>query len=168
MFNMHTMVGKPPHQINMPRLDAYILSNEERVQLHAEAEEAPSNDILLDIRAGYVGGEYPLRGRLRLRSFHEVLSFIGRGIEEEPEFDVPPDPRTPAITENPVHALEVVEARRSPPGAHLSVEWRGYHYAVREQSGYQWNKKAFSLLYQLFQMSMSPFAATGPAITISK
>ena len=104
---------------------------------HAEAEEAPANDILLDIRAGYAGGEYPLRGRLRLRSFHEVVSFIGRGIEEEPEFDVPPDPRTPAITENPVHTLEIVEARQSPPGVDLSVEWRGYHYAVREQTGYQ-------------------------------
>ena len=155
-------------RVMITNYDPAILSNEERVQLHAEAEEAPANDILLDIRAGYVGGEYPLRGRLRLRSFHEVVSFIGRGIEEEPEFDVSPDPRTPAITENPVHALEVVEARQSPPGAHLSVEWRGYHYAVREQSGYQWNKKAFSLLYQLFQMSMSPVAATGPAITISK
>ena len=114
------------------------------------------------------GGEYPLHGRLRLRSFHEVVTFIGRGIEEEPEVDVPPDPRTPAITENPVRTLEIVEARESPPGADLSVQWRGYHYAVREQSGYQWNKKAFSLLYQLFQMSMSPVGATGPAITIAK
>ncbi len=155
-------------RVMITNYDPAILSNEERVQLHAEAEEAPANDILLDIRAGYAGGEYPLRGRLRLRSFHEVVSFIGRGIEEEPEFDVAPDPRTPAITENPVHTLEIVEARKSPPGADLSVEWRGYHYAVRDQSGYQWNKKAFSLLYQLFQMSMSAVAATGPVVTISK
>ena len=122
----------------------------------------------MDIRNGYTGGEYPLHGRLRLRSFHEILTFIGRGIEEEPEFDVPPDPRTPTIRENPTHTLEIIEARQSPPGADLSVEWHGWHYAVRAQSGYQWNKKAFSLLYQLFQMSVSTVEESGPAITISK
>lgn len=82
--------------------------------------------------------------------------------------DSPPDFRTPAIRENPPVTLEIVEARRPPPGAGLSLELNGYHYAVRPQSGYQWNKKAFSLLYQLFQMSVSTVAQTGPAITISK
>ena len=155
-------------RVMITNYDPAVLSNEERIQLHAEAEEAPANDILVDIRAGYAGGEYPLHGRLRLRSFHEILTFIGRGIEEEPEFDVPPDPRTPSIRENPAHTLEITEARKTPPGADLSVEWHGYHYAVRAQSGYQWNKKAFSLLYQLFQMSVSTVEKSGPAITISK
>ena len=109
-----------------------------------------------------------MHGRLRLRSFHEILNFIGRGIEEEPEFDVPPDRRTGAITENPVRTLEIVEAAQPLPGAGLSVTFSGYHYAVREQSGYQWNKKAFSLLYQLFQMSVYATDKSGPAITISK
>lgn len=155
-------------RVMITNYDPAVLSNDERFRLHEEAEEAPANDILVDIRAGYAGGEYPLHGRLRLRSFHEILTFIGRGIEEEPEFDVPPDPRTPAIRDNPVHSLEIIETRQSPPGADLSVEWRGYYYAVRAQSGYQWNKKAFSLLYQLFQMSMSTVEKSGPAITISK
>jgi len=48
------------------------------------------------------------------------------------------------------------------------VQLNGLHYAVQTQSGYQWNRKAFSLLYQLFQMSVSTVAQTGPAITISK
>jgi hypothetical protein len=148
--------------------DPAVLSNEERRQLHAEAEEAPPNDVLIDIRPGYFGGEYPLHGRLRLRSFHEVLTFIGRGMEEEPEFDVPPDPRTPPIRENPVHTLEVIEAKRPPPEGELSVEWRGHHYALQRQSGYEWNRKVFSLLYQLFQMSVSTQAAPAPAITIAK
>ncbi|HEY2944093.1 MAG TPA: hypothetical protein VGN09_16785, partial [Vicinamibacteria bacterium] len=107
--------------------DPSILSNEERFRLHEKAEEAPFNDILMDIRPGYTGGEVPLHGRLRLRSFHEVLTFIGRGIEEEPEYDVAPDPRSPSISENPVHTLEIVEARSSPPGDGLSVELNGYH-----------------------------------------
>jgi hypothetical protein len=39
---------------------------------------------------------------------------------------------------------------------------------VRQETGYQWNKKAFSMLYELFQMSVSNVEPTGPAITISK
>ena len=85
-------------RVMITNYDPDILSNEERLRLHREAEEAPSNDILIDIRAGQVGGEFAMHGRLRLRSFHEVLTFIGRGISEEPEFDVAPDPRTPSIT----------------------------------------------------------------------
>jgi hypothetical protein len=136
--------------------------------LHEPAEEAPFNDILVDIRPGYPGGELPLHGRIRLRSFHEILTFIGRGIEEEPEYDVPPDPRTPLISENPPRTLEILEARSLPPGVDLSVSLKGYQYALQPQSGYQWNRKAFSLLYQLFQMTVATVPSSGPAITISK
>jgi hypothetical protein len=155
-------------RVMITNYDPAVLSNEERVRLHAEADEAPAADILMDIRSGYPGGEYPLHGRLRLRSFHEILNFIGRGMEEELEFDVPPDPRTPLITENPVHTLQILETSQAPPGADLSVEWHDHYYSVQPQAGYQWNKKAFSLLYQLFQMSVSTVEQSGPAITISK
>lgn len=155
-------------RVMITNYDPSILSNEERLTLHAEAEEAPANDIFLDIRKGYIGGEYPLHGRLRLRSFHEILNFIGRGINEEPEFDVAPNPSTPPVTENPVHTLEIVEANQAPLRADLSVAAHGFYYSVREQTGYQWNKKAFSLLYQLFQMSVYADQKSGPVISISK
>ncbi len=148
--------------------DPETLSSDERFRLHEEAENAPANDVLLDIRSGYVGGEYPMHGWLRLRSFHEILTFIGRGMAEEPEFDVAPDPRTPAVTENPAHILEIVETKSKPPGSELSVQLDGNYYALRPETGYQWNKKAFSMLYQLFQMSVAPVDKSGPAITISK
>ena len=160
------------HRINgrvvVTNYDPAILSNEERVRLHEEAEEAPFNDIFVDIRPGYTGGEFPIHGRLRLRSFHEILTFIGRGMEEEREYDVLPDQRTPYIQENPTEALDIVESRTPPPGDDLSVALNGYHYYVRSESGYQWNRKAFSLLYQLFQMSVSTAAQPGPVITIAK
>ena len=155
-------------RVMITNYDPSVLSNEERLKLHAEAEEAPANDIFLDIRKGHVGGEYPLHGRLRLRSFHEILTFIGRGIKEEPEFDVPPNPSTPPVTENPVHTLEIAEANQAFSNADLVVASHGFYYAVRDQSGYQWNRKAFSLLYQLFQMSVYADQKLGPAITISK
>jgi hypothetical protein len=155
-------------RVMITNYDPSVLSNDERTRLHAEAEEAPPNDILLDIRAGYVGGEYPMHGRIRLRSFHEVLNFIGRGMVEEPEFDVPPDPRTPSMTENPVHTLEISELASAPADDELSVELHGRYYSVRQETGYQWNKKAFSMLYQLFQMAVANIEPAGPAITISK
>jgi hypothetical protein len=97
-----------------------------------------------------------------------VLTFIGRDIEEEPEYDVLPDPRTPMISENPVHTLEILETDRVPSRVDFSVALNGSYYAVRPETGYQWNRKAFSLLYQLFQMTVSAVPQTGPAITISK
>lgn len=148
--------------------DPSTLSNGERLKLHAEADEAPANDIFVDIRKGYTGGEYPLHGRLRLRSFHEILNFIGRGINEEPEFDVAPNPSTPPVTENPVHTLEIAETSQVPSGADISVASHGHYYSIQDQAGYQWNKKAFSLLYQLFQMSVYAEDKSGPIITISK
>lgn len=155
-------------RVMITNYDPDTLSNAERLRLHDEAEQAPANDILFDIQPGHPGGEFPLHGRLRLRSFHEILTFIARGMEEEPEYDVPPDPRTPAIQENPIRTLEIVEARRLPGDAGLRVAFESNQYAVRQQSGYQWNQKVFSLLYQLFQMSVSEVAPGGPTIAIAK
>lgn len=155
-------------RVMITNYDPSLLSNEERFRLHEEAEEAPFNDILVDIRAGHFGGEFAMHGRLRLRSFHEILTFIGRGVGEEREYHVPPDPRSPPIGENPASTMEILESRRPPTAASLSVHLNGLHYAVRPQPGYQWNRKVFSLLYQLFQMSVSTVVQSGPAITISK
>src|SRR5215510_14087706 len=67
-------------RIIITNYDPAILSNEERIRLHEEAEAGPSNAIMMDIGPGHPGGEYPLHGQLRLRSFYNVLSFIARDI----------------------------------------------------------------------------------------
>lgn len=155
-------------RVMITNYDPDLLPNDERQHLHDQADEAPFNDVIIDIRPGFVGGEMPLHGRLRLRSFHEILTFLGRSAGEEPEYQVAPDKRTPIIGENPVFAMEIVEARRTPAGARFSVELNGLHYAVRPEKGYAWNEKVFSLLYQLFQMTVSSVPDAGPAITIAK
>ena len=96
--------------------------------------------------------EIKVHGRSRLGRFHKILTFVGRGIEEEPEFDVPLDQRSALYCRKP--GAHPGDHRGAPvaPGADLSVAWHGHHYAVREQSGYRLNKKAFSLPDQLFQM----------------
>ena len=144
------------------------LPNDERVRLQEEAKQAPPNQVLLDIRPQFVGGEYPLHGSLRLRSFLNVLTFIGRDIAAEREFDVAPDPRSPPVNENPAHTLEIVESDRDSNHAELSVHLADHSYALATQGGYQWNKKAFTVLYQLFQMSVAPAPANTPLITIAK
>jgi len=66
-----------------------------------------------------------------------------------------------------VSTLQISESKEAPAGV-VSVRLGGYYYAVASQNGYQWNQKTFSLLYQLFQMSVSSVAAPGPSITIAK
>lgn len=156
-------------RIVITNYDPASLSNAERIRLQEEAERNSLEEITVDIRAGQAGGEVPLHGRFRLRSFHSVLSFLGRAIEEEREYDVPPDRRTPPVSENPVSAMEVLESESSPPGAERVVKYKGRYYAVGPETGYQWNKEAFRLLSQIFQMTVGSLPQTaGPAITISK
>jgi hypothetical protein len=144
------------------------LPTAELTALYKEANQLPDSDVLVDIRPAHTGGEFPIHGVLRLRSFLNVLSFLGRGISEEPEFDVAADPRTPNIQENPVHTLEIAVGNAAPKGATLSIDLGGHTFAVRPQRGYQWNKKAFSMLCQLFQMSVAPTTPPPPLITIAK
>lgn len=148
--------------------DPSKLSEAERRRLHALAEDAPYNDVLIDVRQEFTGGELPIQGRLRLRSFHEVLTFVGRAMGEEPERDVKPDPRTPPVAENPVTTLEIVEAPSAPDDAAVAITLHGRSYAVVRQPGYPWNLKAFTLLNQLFQMTVATVTNNGPSITIAK
>jgi hypothetical protein len=75
-------------------LDPSVLSNDERMRLNDEAAENLDDEVMIDIRYGYVGGEYPLHGKFRLRSFSNVIGFLGQAMGEDPEYDVPRDPRT--------------------------------------------------------------------------
>lgn len=102
-------------RIMITNYDPDLLSKEERIRLNGEAEQNAPNDLLVDIRPGYPGGEYPLHGRFRLRSFSNILYFIGRSLASEPEYAVAKDPRTPFIAQNPVSVLAVAETESRPP-----------------------------------------------------
>jgi len=156
-------------RIIVTNYDPKLLSNDERSALNDEAERSLDDEVVLDIRQGAVGGEWPMHGKFRLRSFYNVITFIGRSMGEEPEYDVPRDPRTPQPTENPASTVGVVEADSEPAGADRAVRYAGHYYALRPESGYQWNRKAFLLLYQLFEMTVvRPSPAALPTITIAK
>lgn len=149
--------------------DQTTISNKERLALQAKADRWPPNDILVDIRTDNPGGEYPMQGAFRLRSFHGILNFLGRTIVEESEYHVDPDPRTGIVSENPVRTMAIIETTSKPPNAKLSVTHEGHYYSIADDQKRSWNQEAFRLLYQLFQMTVTEVPrGTGPSITIAK
>ncbi len=168
--NSYTLGKQITGQILITNYDPNTLSPDERARLVDEIEEGKLNDVSFDIRPGHVGGEYPLKGDFRLRSFNTILNFLGRSLEEDPEYHVEKDPRTPAVHENPVHTLELFLTDGSPSGADLSIQSRGKYYAVNTTGPLaRWNREAFQMLYLLFQMTVSEVPRVGvPSITIAK
>jgi hypothetical protein len=157
-------------RILISNYDPDTLSPDERARLIDETEEGHLIDVSFDIRPGHVGGEYPLKGDFRLRSFNTILNFLGRSLEEDPEYHVDKDPRTPAVHENPVHTMELLLSDGAPSGADLSIQSHGKYYAVNTTGPLaRWNREAFQLLYLLFQMTVSEVPRVGvPSITIAK
>jgi hypothetical protein len=150
--------------------DPDTLSPDERARLIDETEEGHLNDVYFDIRPGHIGGDYPLKGEFRLRSFNRILHFLGRSLEEEPEYHVDKDPRTPEVHENPIHTMDLLLSDSAPSGADLSIKSHGKYYAVNSTGPLaRWNRKAFQMLYLLFQMTVSEVPRVGvPSITIAK
>ncbi len=150
--------------------DPNKLPREERARLIAELERGLINDVSFDIRPGYPGGEYPLRGDFRLRSFNTILMFLGRSLGEDPEYHVDQDSRSPAVRENPVNTMEFILSDRAPSKADLSIQFNGEYYAVNITGPLaRWNRAAFQMLYLLFQMTVSDVPRVGvPSITIAK
>lgn len=156
-------------RVIMTNYDPDMLGNAERMRLNDWAEGSPANELNVDIRPSHVGGEYPIHGNFRLRSLANIINFIGRGIADEPEFPVDKDPRTPPVAENPARTLDVTETESAPGDADLSVAFRDLHYALRPETGHPWNHEAFTLLHQMFQMTVTELPKAGvPSLTIAK
>jgi hypothetical protein len=137
--------------------------------LHEEADQGADNDVSVDIRPGHPGGEWPIHGVFRLRSFHNVLNFIGQSISDDPEYAVTKNPQTPYVSENPVNTMGLLVSEDEPDVEDISVSFGDWYYALKPETGYQWNREAFRLLCQIFQMTMTDLTRQGtPAITISK
>ena len=155
--------------IVLTNYDPQTLSNEERIKLNEEADKGATNDIMVDIRQAYLGGEVPIHGFFRLRSFYNVLNFIGRDIDDEPEFSVDKLPATPSVSENPIHSLGILVSEKEPENSPYFVKYDGLFYALQPDTGYHWNREGFRLLHQIFQMTMAELSQhSTPSITISK
>jgi hypothetical protein len=168
--NSYTLRKQITGQILITNYDPHTLSPDERARLIDETEEGQLSDVSFDIRPGYVGGEYPLKGEFRLRSFNTMLTFLGRSLGDDPEYHVDQDPRTPTVQENPVYTMELLLSDGAPSGADLSIQSHGKYYAVNATGPMaRWNREAFQLLYLLFQMTVTEVPRVGvPSITIAK
>jgi len=168
--NSYTLRKQITGQILITNYDLHTLSPEERARLIEETEDGQLSDVSFDIRPEHVGGEYPIKGDFRLRSFYSILNFLGRSLEEDPEYHVEKDPRTPMVHENPVHTIGLLLSDGAPPEADLSIKSHGKYYAVNTTGPLaRWNREAFQMLYLLFQMTVSEVPRVGvPSITIAK
>ena len=168
--NSYTLQKQITGQILITNYDPHTLSPDERARLIDETEEGQLNDVSFDIRPGHIGGEYPVKGDFRLRSFNTILNFLGRSLQEDPEYHVDKDPRTPLVAENPIHTMELLLSDGAPSGADLSIQSHGKYYAVNTSGALaRWNREAFQMLYLLFQMTFTEVPRAGiPSITIAK
>ncbi len=156
-------------EILITNYDPMILNDEERKELNDLNEIFAPNELFIDIRPEYPGGEFPMQGKFRLRSFGNILAFIGESIADAPERPIERDPRTPPVTENPAFTLQIDESRNTLFNLEDGIVYKGRYYSIKPEQGYQWNKKAFVLLAQIFQMTISEVPRVGvPSITIAK
>src|SRR5687768_12606297 len=170
--NTYTLRKQVRGPILITNYDPDMLSPEERAQLSEEATEWITNDVAFDIRPNRPGGEWPIKGTFRLRSFHAILGFLGRSIGDEPEYHVEKDPRTPPVKrdENPIATMELIVSDSSPRETDLSIRSHDRYYAVNTVGPLaRWNQDAFQMLYLLFQMTITDLPRVGvPSITIAK
>ena len=171
---VHTVRRKAVGRLVIANYDPARLSNEERRHLHEEAQRAPLDSILVDIRPGNPGGDYPLHGSILLRSMNAIIGFVARSIEEEQEMMVSPDVRTKTVVRNPARTLEIEESDSKPGDYEFSVPFDGRYYSVRKYPVSQgmvpsWNQEAFAVLSNLFQMTVTDLTKyPTPAIAIAK
>jgi hypothetical protein len=168
------LVRKAGGRIAITNYELRWLGNEERRRLHEELQRYPTDYIFVDIRPGYPGGDYPMRGVIQLRSFNAIIGFVARGISDEPGFHVDPDPRSGPVMRNPDHILEIEEASSVPSDAEFTVDFEGKHYSIRKfpiTGGMvpSWNQEAFAVLVNLFQMTVTDVSnVKTPIISIPK
>lgn len=171
---VHTVRRKAVGRLLVANYDPKRLSNEERRRLHEEAQRFPPDYIMVDIRPGCPGGDYPLHGSILLRSMNAIIGFVARSIEEEPEMAVTADSRTKTVVRNPARTLEIEESTSKPSDYEFSVPFDGRYYSIRKYPISQgmvpsWNQEAFAVLSNLFQMTVTDLTKyPTPAIAIAK
>jgi hypothetical protein len=161
----HVLRRKVAGRVAVTNYDLDKVSNSERRELNDLADKNPSNFVLLHIKAGYPGGDWPIFGAIKLQSFYSILTIVALGIRKKPEFDVQKDPRTGQVYENPRSALEILVTKSAPDDEKRSVNFRGKYYSVGDT---EWDRRSFVILSLLYQSTVTDLTGVGIPITISK
>jgi len=146
-------------------VDPMSLSNQARYELNEKIDQNPGGFAFLDIRPDGPGGDFPIRGAIKLRSMLQMLAFVANGARAVPEFDVAPDPRTGAVGENPRSTLHIDISEASPAATIASIDFEGRAYSVGNT---KWDRSNFATLGDLFQTAVGDIKGADLPITISK
>ena len=146
-------------------VDPMSLDNQARYELNERIKRNPGGFVFLDVRPDGPGGNFPIRGAIKLRSMLQMLAFVASGARAVPEFDVAPDPRTGAVSENPRSALHIDISEVPPATTIASVEFEGRAYSVGNTT---WDRANFATLGDLFQTAVGDIKGVDLPITISK
>jgi hypothetical protein len=152
-------------RVAVTNYDPMALSNEERFKLNERVRLNPKGFVYVEIDPSGPGGDFPLRGAIKLRSMLQILISLGNGVEEIPEFDVTADPRTGVVIDNPTSTLQINITEDDPDTRLASIEYAGKYYSVNDT---EWDRAAFAQLGDLFQTTVGDVDAVGIPITIAK
>src|SRR5262245_42001703 len=119
--------------------DPRTLSDAERSTLNARAANNPGNFVLIDIRPGHPGGDWPLFGALKLRSLNHLLDFVAENDVEVREYDVKKDQRSGVSAPNPARTLAYDVSESPPAGDAPFAMYRGRYYTVGDS---HWDRRA--------------------------
>ena len=149
--------------------DQRILTDKEHDTLNQIANRQPDNYVTVDIREGYPGGEIPLFGTIKLRSFFHMLQAVSNGVghaQLDLQIDIAPDPRTRGKIEyNPRQTLTINVSDTAPSNDVLNIQYKDRYYSIGDSP---WDRTAFMLLNGLFQMTVTDISDAGIPINISK
>ncbi len=165
----YTVMKRTIGRVLVSNYDQRLLMDEELDELNEIANHHPDNYVLVDIREGYPGGEIPLFGTIKLRSFYHILHFVSAGVgghQKDLQIDIAQDPRTRGKIEyNPRQTLTINVSDNKPPDEVLHIQYKGRYYSVGDSP---WDRTGFMILNGLFQMTVSDVSDVGIPITISK
>lgn len=145
--------------------DPMAMTDLERFDLNESIQENPKGFVHLEIRPNGPGGDFPVRGAIKMRSMHQILNFLARGIRTAKEFDVAPDARTGEVMRGPSETMKINVTNSPPENVRDWIDYDGRYYSVNDSP---WDKISFAILGTLFQTTVGNVEQVGIPITISK
>jgi hypothetical protein len=152
-------------RVIVANFDPMALTDRQRFELNEKIKKNPSGFVYLDIRPDGPGGNFPIRGALKLRSMFMILKFIAEGIHAAPEFDVAPYARAAGMDPGPAATLNIRVTNGQPAQGLPYVSYRGRYYSIDDTP---WDRTVFRILNILFQTTIGKVENVGIPITIAK
>lgn len=145
--------------------DPMALSDQQRFEFNERISRNPRGFVYLEVRPDGPGGDFPIRGAIKMRSMLQILRFLAHGIHVAPEFDVAPDPRTGEVAANPAATLKINVTDSAPDSSVPFIYFRGRYYSVNDSD---WDRTSFFLLNILFQSTVGKVESVAIPVTIAK